>query len=1235
MEVRLYRCDQCSRIYRKTEIAPADTKPTMMLTADCPVPVCRGKAFFGQGSPREVGVLHGIIAFVVTIVGALAFGGAPLGGAIVVALAVAAIVTGLSRHLHRPSNPAEDLHYAADVMAHQGEEHQRAGRLPDAQLSYERAVALLAGGVNARLEAAAVGRLANIEKALGDFGMAKVHYEAALALAEGLGDRSGILNRCNNLAALLGDDLNDPVAAVPYLERALHLAREMHDSDREVMMLNHLAERERERGRIAEAAPLVDQAVSLAERQGTTALIAESLFERGCLAMTVGDDVMARADLQRALELCGGPAGSDLEPRSPPSRPQDALDPAANQAALRDAIVRALHTAAAAAAAGSTVVVVSPGAAFGGDEEAHDSIDVACTPAAERVLEPAMTHLAGNRLGPATVAFREAMAHTSVQADPVALSLAGMNLGDVLRQSGDVTQAVDVLSSVISASECSGSTQLQAGIRLNLGLTLRRSGAWAEASRHLEAALDLSSEQPADQARVQIALGDLRRDTGDLSEAAELYADAARSTDEFGISSLQGAVAQSRGNLWFKQARWDEARPYYERARQIARETRDAHLEGISTHMLANVYRRTGAVHDAQRLLEGSTSLAQLDELSGGLPGRLNDLAVVEEDLGLQAEARDRYGQAAELYRRRGIVGPELAGCLENLGRLSLVLGEYEHARRHLTDAAVLDAAFVPNAFAITSESNRLRFLGQSVRRLNALVSLVAEGGPFESDPSVVRSCADTVVQRKGLTIETSEIQRQAALGGAHPELAEALRAMVANRQAIADLTLAGLGVNEDGSPTETAAGLHRTGRELAREATRHFPELELAERLRTADCAAVAARLPEGSALVEYLRFDFMNTGRPRYAAFVVPADGHLPVEVADLGSATEIDDLVQDYRNRVIELKDHRRIGDRLRSAVFDPITARLGAVRHILVAPDATLCLLPFATLPADGDHGYLIDHYHFSYLGTGRDLIRFDGVQPGRATRPLVVAAPNFNLQADLDTADAPRPDIPRPLLTLTGEPFAALPGSLAEARLVADKLGVQPVVGDAAVETVVKRSTSPAVVHLATHGFFLPRADGTDAGDQAEHPLMRSGLAFAGANTFLANGPLAPGAEDGLLTGEDVSMLDLSGTALAVLSACDTGVGVVHAGEGVFGLGRAFVQAGVRSLVMSLWPVPDEQTRDLMAAFYDRLFDPNGVAPSRALREAQLTVHARSDHPVYWGAFVCQGDDAPLSLTTVG
>jgi CHAT domain-containing protein len=213
-------------------------------------------------------------------------------------------------------------------------------------------------------------------------------------------------------------------------------------------------------------------------------------------------------------------------------------------------------------------------------------------------------------------------------------------------------------------------------------------------------------------------------------------------------------------------------------------------------------------------------------------------------------------------------------------------------------------------------------------------------------------------------------------------------------------------------------------------------------------------------------------------------------------------------------------------------------------------------------------------------------------------------------------------------------FTPLPGTAAEAKALKSLLKLtddQVLTQGKATEAALKQLTGPRILHLATHGFFLAdqavdrtseplRLLGQDGlpVPKGEHPLLRSGLALAGANR------LRSGQDDGILTALEVAGLDLVGTELAVLSACETGVGNVLNGEGVYGLRRALVLAGVQTQLVSLWKVDDTATKELIVDYYQRLSV--GAGHSAALRQAQLTMlqDPERTHPYYWGAFIVVG-----------
>ena len=600
------------------------------------------------------------------------------------------------------------------------------------------------------------------------------------------------------------------------------------------------------------------------------------------------------------------------------------------------------------------------------------------------------------------------------------------------------------------------------------------------------------------------------------------------------------------------------------------------------------------------------------------------------------------------------------------------------HARDALAlnqRAAAAQDRLIGQMFSMGSERQRLAFLATLEAKLDAFLSLVA--GPLRDDPDAVHAALDLVLRRKAIAAEALAAQQEAVLGGRYPNLVARFAELGALRMRIAQRSLAGPGPDGAAAHKKTLAEWHATRDRLEAELAREVPEMHLERTLRSVDRQAVALALPEGAALVEFVRFsvyDFHAVAArdepewkpPRYLAFVLLAGQPGSTRMFDLGEAEPIDRMIATFRAATTGEEDTRAARDlgaapaaptapapdadglALRAAVFDPLGPALGERTRLLVAPDGDLSRLSFEVLPSPAGRR-LIDDYDVSYLGAGRDVMRFGAAASARTGDPIVVADPDF----DLGGAAAGRPAEPaRHSRDFSRESmhFGRLPGTRVEGECVAAMLGVAPWVDTAALETRLKACHSPRILHLATHGFFLAnRAAGDAAGRRGlgawsetagsgqtptagmlnlENPLLRSGLALAGANTWCRGGAPPEGAEDGILTAEDVTGLDLTGTEMVVLSACETGLGEVRTGEGVFGLRRAFVLAGARTIVMSLWKVPDQQTQELMEDFYRRVL--GGQPRAAALRAAQLALKARYPDPLYWGAFICQGDPGPLA-----
>ncbi len=197
---------------------------------------------------------------------------------------------------------------------------------------------------------------------------------------------------------------------------------------------------------------------------------------------------------------------------------------------------------------------------------------------------------------------------------------------------------------------------------------------------------------------------------------------------------------------------------------------------------------------------------------------------------------------------------------------------------------------------------------------------------------------------------------------------------------------------------------------------------------------------------------------------------------------------------------------------------------------------------------------------------------------------------------------------------------------------ANKWVIQIYMGKDASENNLKNIDSPKILHIATHGFFLTdldlkyrkRAFGVDMELAAENPLLRSGLLFAGCvNSFSSNISYSGVFENGILYAYEAMNLNLDDTDLLALSACETGLGEIKNGEGVYGLQRAFIVAGVKNLLMSLWKIDDQATQELMTEFYAQLVKNKQI--SEAFSIAQKKLKEKYQSPYYWGSFVLIGN----------
>ena len=748
-------------------------------------------------------------------------------------------------------------------------------------------------------------------------------------------------------------------------------------------------------------------------------------------------------------------------------------------------------------------------------------------------------------------------------------------------------------------------------------------------------------------------------------------------------------VAQSLNNLAvLLQASDDyaQAQTLYQQALDIKRASLGEAHPSFATglHNLAALYELMGNYTKAEQLYQRALELRRriLGEEHPDVATSLNNLAALYESTGDNARAEQFYQQALTIRRTTlEEIHPDVAQSLNNLALLYAATHRETEAFALLQQLSVIHDKMIGQVFAIGSERQRLEYLTTLQGALDIFLSLILQH--FRHSPEVVQAGLNLVLRRKGIGAEVLAAQRDAILSGRYPALAPKLHELTLLRAQIAQKTLGGPGSESPEAHQQLLRDWKDQRERLEVELARQIPEMNLAQELQRVDQQTLVKALSPATALVEFVRcktFDFQEVPTRskarwkggRYLAFVLSADQPASGQMVDLGEADPIDQQIATFRvavtgeaesDKLRHLKSgsahhaqviDTNVGIALRRAIFDPLLSALGGRKRLFLAADGDLSRLPFEVLPTD-DGRYLIDDYQMSDLSTGRDIIRLEYVSSGQVTPSLVIANPDFDLcdgRIPPGPTLAERHEEQRNSVNDHTRLFEPLPGTQMEGEQVAALLGVEPLLRERALEGNLKSHHSPYILHIATHGFFFPDQKQTSNDEVpetlashdrrigklgqflrqgAENPLLRSGLALTGANTWDQGGLLPLEAEDGILTAEDVSGLDLSATGLVVLSACQPGLGEVRIGEGVFGLRRAFVVAGAKTLIMSLWKVPDMQTQGLMVDFYQRILA--GQSRADALREAQLAMKTRYPHPYYWGAFVCQGDPSPLPLHT--
>lgn len=864
------------------------------------------------------------------------------------------------------------------------------------------------------------------------------------------------------------------------------------------------------------------------------------------------------------------------------------------------------------------------------------------------------------------------------QEAPLDLAAALQNLAGLYRGTGRYREAERHYLEALSTLRAVGPqhpdqrhvAEFSADISDNLAVLYRDQGRYTEAEPLLLAAVARATKaaQPDKlSVRMQLSMDrQLLEQALQMTNLANLYL-AMKRTGEAERLLLEALAIQRRilgdtdirsargmhnlASLYVATDQLQQAEPLLQQAITTALQVYGPKHAELASYLdtLASLYRKAGAYQHALPLARQAVAINE--ELLGPAHGTTaiarNNLAVLYLAMGQHA--------AAELLLRRTLADseatlgphhPELAAKLTNLANSLIPQGKHQEVHQLYGRALAIEERTRDDLFQLLSEDQKLSYLYE--RMIQVQYYLLHSRLLAATDPGAARDAFDTWLRWKGIVMESQGRYQQALAESSDPALHGSFSALSLVRQELAGLRLTQPAPAALQRHQQAVAALEERKNLLEGQLSRASGPYARNQAATTMDSRELARLLPKGSAyldiaLVRDWQFHPLTFKGWRYLAFLYRPDSN-GLQLIDLGRAEEIEQLVTAYRREVgrpgsgdgqQEITHLDRLAQDLYWRVVTPLAAELDGVTQLVISPDGALHLVPFEVFKGP-DNRYLLERYELHYLPSGRDIARLAATARHQGDA-LLMADPDYDLpleatqQAQQTVAD------------LQGIRFNRLPDTRQEVDAISTLLRrdmglkVRALHGAAASEQALFAQPQPALLHLATHGFFLAGTTGTEtpaadtrglkavltggssgtAAAPLSNPMLRSGLALAGVNRSLQRG-----GGEGLVTAEEILGMQLVGTDLVTLSACETGVGDLHAGEGVFGLKRAFILAGARSLVLSLWAVPSRETTQLMIEFYRQLAA--GTPKAAALRQAQLSMLRTHPHPFYWGAFQLVG-----------
>lgn len=843
----------------------------------------------------------------------------------------------------------------------------------------------------------------------------------------------------------------------------------------------------------------------------------------------------------------------------------------------------------------------------------------------------------------------------------------------------------DSESLLLSTLKAQRGKDLNTGLLLNkLGDLYSYTGEYSRASRSLMEALDVHLEEAGEESPEYITsainMGILYMNQGKYPEAQEIFDVALSKVDASQpayapLLNNQALVLQSLGQL-------EQAESAMMKIRRIdSLQAGTSHPDfAVTLSNLGLVYADLGKFTQAEHVLRQALAIQKENGEANTLSyaRKLNNLAKVHQLAGAPLKAIPLLEQALSIFRQAmGKSSPEYATSTFNLGVAHWKAGNGETGYKYLRSSAAIRAKIlgkrhpkyaesmlkiaeyqwhqkqvreaqqsfgevfnnyyfqIDAIFPVLTEEEKSKFYYTNIRdAFDKYNSFAIEH--HKENPALISDVYNYLINTKAAIMFATGKVRTAINESGDAALIKKFEVWQSTKEQIAKL----YSLNQEHAMLDSLVAAATV---LEKDLTRASSTFAGHMTSKKYAWTEIQQTLKAGEAAVEVLRFrsyDPSSGGsfseRIQYGFLVVTASTTQQPDLILMENGSDLETkYLRFYRNNIkYQLADTYSY-----QHYFQSLAEYLkeNKIERVFLSPDGVYNQINVNGIQNPNSRSYLIEDFDIRLVTNTRELIE---VSPaGEGGSPALIGYPKYNLdQADLSPAQNQKA-LRGAMLTRTlrggllrymrGDAgISVLPGTQVEVEKIAGLLDESSAVytEEQASESIAKSIDNPSVLHVATHGYFLEDAvpeQGTATLSYISNPLLNAGLILAGAENFLRTGaPINAAGDDGILTAFEAMNLKLDNTQLVVLSACETALGDVKNGEGVYGLQRAFKIAGARSIVMSLWSVDDEATQMLMTTFYEEML--RSGDQHQAFRMAQQSVKEKYPSPFYWAAFVMVG-----------